>query len=196
MAAFSGIGNVLMLTGSLYMMEVYDRVLPSRSIPTLIGLSVLALLLFGFQGAFDGLRSRLLVRIASVLDGDVAERVFAAMLRLKRQAGTRSDSMLALRDLDTARGFIAGPGPSALFDLPWMPLYLLVCFAFHVWLGVTALVGALVLVALTVLTDRLSRGLVTAVTVATAARARLADAANRNAEVLGAMAMETPVRRR
>ena len=155
-AAFSGIGNVLMLTGSLYMMEVYDRVLPSRSIPTLIGLSVLALLLFGFQGAFDGLRSRLLVRIAAVLDGDVAERVFAAMLRLKRQAGTRSDGMLALRDLDTARGFIAGPGPSALFDLPWMPLYLLVWFAFHVWLGVTALVGALVLVVggLLVLTSR------------------------------------------
>lgn len=103
---------------------------------------------------------------------------------------------MAVRDLDTARGFIAGPGPTALFDLPWLPLYLAVCFAFHVWIGVTALVGALILVALTVLTDFMSRAPVTAATLATAARARLADAANRNAEVLGAMAMEAPIRQR
>lgn len=89
-AAFSCIGNVLMLTGSLYMMEVYDRVLPSRSVPTLVGLSVLLVLLLGFQGGFDAIRARLLVRIAAVLDGDVAERVFTAMLRLKRQGGGRA----------------------------------------------------------------------------------------------------------
>jgi len=196
MASFSCVGNVLMLTGSLYMMEVYDRVLPSRSIPTLIGLSLLAAMLFGFQGAFDALRSRLLVRVAAVLDGAVAEQTFEAMLQVKRQAGGHSDGSLALRDLDVARSFISGPGPSALFDLPWLPLYLFVCFAFHVWIGVTALVGALVLVTLTVLTEWLSRRPVTEATVAAVARARLTDAAHRNAEVLGAMAMEVPVRRR
>jgi PrtD family type I secretion system ABC transporter len=194
-AAFSCIGNVLMLTGSLYMMEVYDRVLPSRSIPTLIGLSVLALLLFGFQGVFDAMRARLLVRIAAVLDGEVAERVFSAMLRMKRQSGARSDGMLAVRDLDAARGFISGPGPGALFDLPWMPLYLAVCFAFHFWLGMTAVAGACILLVITIATDRLSRAPVTAATQASAARARVAEAAHRNAEVLGAMAMEGPVRR-
>jgi ABC-type protease/lipase transport system fused ATPase/permease subunit len=143
---FSGVINVLMLTGSFYMLEVYDRVLPSRSLPTLAGLTIVAGGLFAFLGLLDLIRGRVLARIAASIDHDLTGRVYDSFIRLPLKLGNRDDGIQPLRDLDRVREFLSGLGPVALFDLPWIPIYLLVCFAFHVWIGIAALAGAIVLI--------------------------------------------------
>ena len=118
--AFLGIGlmtamiNVLYLTGSFFMLEIYDRVIPSRSIPTLIGLCVLALALYAFQGALDLIRGRVLVRIGAALDHALSGRVFGLVVRLPLHARNQGDGQQPLRDLDQIRGFLAGAGPGRL----------------------------------------------------------------------------------
>jgi PrtD family type I secretion system ABC transporter len=185
--AFSGLINLLMLTSSLFMLEVYDRVLPSRSVPTLVGLSILAAILFSFQALLEITRGRLLVRTGSQLDGRLSPRVYDAVVRMRSKPG--SDGQQPVRDLDTIRSFLSSAGPNALFDLPWVPLYLAICFAFHPLIGVTALGGAIVLMSLTVLTEFLSRRPVKAATAHAAGRNRFAEASRRNAEVIMAMGM-------
>src|SRR5438132_1302637 len=161
--AFLGVGlmscmiNLLYLTGSIFMLEVYDRVLPSRSIPTLVGLIVLASFLYMAQGVLDMIRSRILGRIGTALDEGLNRRVFDTIVRLPLVVGGRNEGLQPLRDLDNVRAFLGGMGPSAFFDLPWLPLYLAICFAFHVMIGVTALVGAVILVTLTLITEPLTR---------------------------------------
>jgi ATP-binding cassette subfamily C protein len=162
-SAFIGVGamsciiNLLYLTGSIFMLEVYDRVLPSRSVPTLIGLIILATGLYLAQGVLDLIRSRILGRIGTALDESLNARVFDTIVRLPLIVGGRNEGLQPLRDLDNVRSFLGSQGPSAFFDLPWLPLYLVICFAFHVMIGVTALVGAIILVTLTVLTEYLTR---------------------------------------
>lgn len=194
-AAFIGVGlmscviNLLYLTGSFFMLEVYDRVLPSRSVPTLVGLIVLAGGLYVVQGMLDVLRSRILVRIGRTLDDALSGRVFQLMVRLPLIAGSRGETSQPVRDLDNVRSFLSGAGPSAFFDLPWLPLYLAICFAFHTMLGLTALVGAIILVLLTVLTGVLTREPAQQTSGLSAERGNLGEASRRNAEVLAAMGM-------
>jgi len=170
--------NVLYLTGSLFMLEVYDRVLPSRSVPTLVGLAVLAGGLYVAQGGLDLLRGRILGRIGTALDESLNRRVFETMVRLPLIVGSRNEGLQPLRDLDNVRSFLGGLGPGAFFDLPWLPFYLAICFTFHVMIGLTAMVGAVILVSLTLVTEFMSR-----------APAREATGSRRNAEVLVAMGM-------
>jgi ABC-type protease/lipase transport system fused ATPase/permease subunit len=113
---FSGLINLLMLTGSLFMLEVYDRVLPSRSVPTLIGLSALAAVLFTFQALLEITRGRLLVRIGNQLDCKLGARVYDLVVGLPLRARPGSDGLQPVRDLDTVRSFLSGLGPTALFD--------------------------------------------------------------------------------
>jgi PrtD family type I secretion system ABC transporter len=181
--------NLLYLTGSIFMLEVYDRVLPSRSVPTLIGLIFIATLLYAAQGALDLVRGRILGRIGTALDEALNARVFDIVVRLPLTVGTRSEGLQPLRDLDNVRSFLGGMGPSAFFDLPWLPFYLAICFAFHVMLGLTALVGAIILVGLTVLTEYLSRQPARDAMGLAARRNDLAAASRRNAEVMVAMGM-------
>ena len=157
-ACFSGVINVLMLSGSLFMLQVYDRVLPSRSVPTLVALMLLVALLYAVQGLLDMVRARVLARIGAGLDEFLSHRVFDSVVRLPLRARDRGEGLQPLRDLDQVSGFLAGGGPSALLDLPWMPLYVALCFAFHPWLGVAALTGALLLLTLTIITDKTIRG--------------------------------------
>src|SRR4051812_10773736 len=109
--AFLGIGlmtamiNVLYLTGSFFMLEIYDRVLPSRSIPTLVGLGVLALALYAFQGALDLIRGRVLVRLGAILDRDLSARVFGIVVRLPLHTRNQGDGQQPLRDLGQIRSF-------------------------------------------------------------------------------------------
>src|ERR1700738_3526902 len=135
----SGLSNVLMLTGPLYMLQVYDRVLPSRNISTLVGLSVLAFMLFGFQALTDLVRSRVMVRIGTFVDGALSELAYKADLLpvAEREAGSQPT-----RDLDQLRSFLLSGGPVALLDLPWIPLYAGLCFLFHPWIGYAVLIGA------------------------------------------------------
>ena len=125
----SGMSNILMLTGAFFMLEVYDRVLPSRSVPTLVGLVILAAGLYTAQGLLDLIRGRILVRIGGRLDEALSGRVYETIVRLPLKVGNRSDGLQPLRDLDSVRSFLSGSGPTALFDLPWLPVYLVICFA-------------------------------------------------------------------
>jgi PrtD family type I secretion system ABC transporter len=194
-SAFLGVGvmsciiNLLYLTGSMFMLEVYDRVLPSRSVPTLIGLVILAGGLYAAQGLLDLIRSRILGRVGTALDEALNARVFETVVKLPLLIGNRNEGLQPLRDLDNVRSFLGGAGPSAFFDLPWLPLYLAICFAFHVLIGVTALVGAIILVTLTLITEYLSRQPAKDVMTLASRRNDLAAASRRNAEVLVAMGM-------
>src|SRR6201989_2383940 len=194
-SAFIGVGlmsciiNLLYLTGSIFMLEVYDRVLPSRSVPTLIGLIIIATLLYLAQGVLDLIRGRILGRIGTALDEALNARVFNIVVRLPLTVGTRSEGLQPLRALDNIRSFLGGMGPSAFFDLPWLPFYLAICFAFHVMLGGTALVGALILVSLTLVTEYLSRRPAKEAMGLAARRNDLAAASRRNAEVMIAVGM-------
>src|SRR5215203_2059723 len=197
--AFLGIGlmtgmiNVLYLTGSFFMLEIYDRVLPSRSVPTLVGLAIIAFVLYAFQGVLDVLRGRVLVRIGTSLDEALSRRVFDLLVRLPLKARTAGDGLQPVRDLDQVRGFLSSLGPTALFDLPWMPLYIAICFLFHVWIGVTALLGAILLIGVTLLTEFRTREPTRNAAMTGMARNALAEASRRNAEVLQAMGMSTRI---
>lgn len=186
-ALFSGVSNILMLTGSFFMLEVYDRVLPSRSIPTLIGLCILASLLFVGQALLDLIRGRILLRVGYSIDAALTHRLFESVVQLPLRVGKRIDGLQPLRDMDIVRGFLSGIGPVTLFDLPWIPLYLGLIFAFHPLLGVVTLIGALILVALTVATEFMIRKPTVDATNHGNVRNRLAEASKRNAEVLAAM---------
>ncbi|WP_280137421.1 type I secretion system permease/ATPase [Methylobacterium sp. Leaf87] len=189
-AVMSGLVNLLYLTGSFFMLEVYDRVIPSRSVPTLVGLSVLALVLFAFQGMLEALRSRILTRIGATLDEALSGRVFDIVVRAPLKENAPGDGLLPLRDLDQLRAFLGGSGPSAFFDLPWMPIYLVICFLFHPLLGAAALAGAVVLATLGLLTDKATRAPTQTTTTHGMRRNGLAEAGRRNAEVLAALGMQ------
>jgi ATP-binding cassette subfamily C protein len=188
-AVLSGLINLLYLSGSIFMMEVYDRVLPSRSIPTLIGLSIIIVVLYLFQGLFDMLRGRIMARVGAALDEDLSQQIFQGQLSAPLKGRAEGDGQQPLRDLDQLRAFLAGGGPSALFDLPWMPLYLFICFAFHPWLGFAALGGAGLLVVITGLTEVLTKAASKAAVSAALVRNGIAEGARRNAEIVQALGM-------
>ena len=181
--------NVLYLTGSFFMLEVYDRVVPSHSVPTLIGLAALVGGLYLFQAFLDILRGRILVRIGEWLDRAFSARAYDIVARWPLRARASGDGLQPVRDLDQVRSYLSGLGPTALFDLPWIPFYLTICYLFHPLLGLTALIGSLVLVSLTLVTDRLTRAHTKETTGRVAQRNALAEASRRNAEVLQAMGM-------
>lgn len=188
-AILSGLVNLLYLSGSIFMMEVYDRVLPSRSIPTLVGLSVIIVVLYLFQGLFDMVRGRILARVGAAVDEDLSQQIFQGQLNAPLKGKVEGDGQQPLRDLDQLRAFLAGGGPTALFDLPWMPLYLFMCFAFHPWLGIIALGGAGLLVMVTLLTELMTREASKAAVNAGLVRNGISEGARRNAEVVRAMGM-------
>ena len=188
-ALFSGMSNLLMLTGALFMLEIYDRVLPSRSVPTLVALLILVAGLYAAQGVIDAIRSRILVRVGHSLDEAMSSRVYDAIVRLPLKIGGKGEGTQPIRDLDTVRGFLSGAGPVALFDLPWMPIYLAICFLFHTYIGLTALAGAIILVTLTVVTEVLTRRPTRSATQFAMARNALMEASRRNAEAITAMGM-------
>src|SRR6202048_4483097 len=193
--AFIGVGamscmiNLLYLTGSIFMLEVYDRGLPGRRVPTLVGLVILAGGLYIAQGILDLIRGRVLVRIGTSLDEALNARVFDTVVRLPLMVGARNEGLQPLRDLDNVRSFLSSMGPGAFFDLPWLPFYLAICFAFHVMIGLTALVGAIILVTLTIITEYMSRAPAREAMGLAARRNDLAATSRRNAEVLAAMGM-------
>lgn len=186
----SGAVNILYLSGSFFMLQVYDRVLPSRSLPTLVGLLVLVLALYTFQGALDAIRARILSRIGSALDQALSQRMLDLAVRGPLKGMPAGDALRPLRDLDAVRGFLGGSGPNALFDLPWIPVYLAVCTVFHPLIGLAGLAGTLVLVACTVATDRLTAPAARRAAEQGMLRLAMAETVRRNAEPLSAMGMQ------
>lgn len=192
----SGIVNLLALTAPLFMLQVYDRVLVSRSIPTLVGLSILAGGLYIFQFLLDVIRSRVLIRIGEAFDVKWSTSVHHAIVTLPLRARLPGDGLQPLRDLDNVRVFLSGQGPTAFFDLPWIPLYLGICFLFHFWLGVTALAGAIILVSITLLTNYLTKRRIQDSVKCSAVRNALIDSARRNAEAVRVLGMSSRIRDR
>lgn len=185
-----------MLSGSLYMLQVFDRVLSSRSLQTLIGLSLLLLAAYALQGFLDGLRSRLLARIGARFDEQVSPAAFAAAQTLPLLGFRAEQALQPVRDLDLVRGFLASLGPTALLDMPWLPLFLAGAFILHPWLGWLVVAGGLVIVLLTVLTEVRSREASKAQLTSAVARQAIADASRRNAEAVTAMGMAPAFQRK
>jgi ATP-binding cassette, subfamily C, type I secretion system permease/ATPase len=188
-ALFSGVVNLLMLAGPLYMLQIYDRVLSSRSVPTLIALSVFLVGAYAFQGALDLIRSRVVVRSATVLDQRLALAVHGAVIRLAVTSRHPGDGPQPVRDLDQIRAFLTGAGPIAIVDLPWVPVFLTICFLIHPWLGVASLVGAIALFTMTLLTERASRAPAKVVAQDAGRRQIMVEAQRRGGETIMAMGM-------
>lgn len=194
-AIFSGFINVLMLTGPLFMVQVYDRVLTSKSVPTLVALSIVAAGLYGFMAILDLIRARIMVRVGMLYDQELRLPVFERMMShaIARSPGVGTQP---LRDLDTARQFVSGPAPFALFDVPWVPLYILVNYLLHPWLGYISAAGALMLLILALWSEASARrGQAQSATAALAAHG-LAEEAASSADVLKSMGMTDKVKDR
>lgn len=187
LVAISCVINVLALTGSLYMMQVYDRALTSGSVQTLVALSVIALVLFLFQGGFDAIRSRVLLRIGARFDRDIAPVAHRVTIDMPRFGFSTTEALERGRDVDTVRSFLASQGPGALFDLPWLPIYLGFIYLLHPWLGALTLGGAVVLTLLTLAAEIVARRVAGEARQTALGRSAIADSNARNAEVLKAM---------
>lgn len=190
MAGVSMVINVLYLTGSFFMLEVYDRVVPSRSVPTLIGLCILALTLYVFQGALEMVRARVMGRLGLVIDQRLSRAVYHLAIEAPLRPGSAQEGAGPLRDLDQIRAFLASGGPSALFDLPWLPVYVALCFLFHPLIGAAAVGAAVVLVSLTVATEIATRHATRRSAAYGLQRVGLIEAGRRNAEAVAAMGMQ------
>ncbi|MEL6573545.1 MAG: type I secretion system permease/ATPase [Pseudomonadota bacterium] len=143
---FSFFVNMLMLTGPLYMLNVYDRVLGSRSLETLIALSVLVAFLYGMMGILDYVRGRVMGRVGARFQASMDRRVFAAVLKAMTLNRAQKEAQTGLRDLEGVQRLITSPALMALFDVPFAPLFFLGIFIFHPLMGILALVGAAILI--------------------------------------------------
>lgn len=192
---FSMFINLLGLVPSIYMLQVYDRVLQSRNVTTLVMLTVIMLGFYVMLGMLELARSKLLIRVGGQLDMKLNDRVFAASFErnLKRAGGNAGQ---ALGDLTNVRQFLTGNGLFAFFDAPWAPIYLVVIFLFSPWLGIFAVVAALVLFSLAWATELSTRKPLAEATQVAIGANNYATNNLRNAEVIEAMGMLDNLRRR
>lgn len=184
--------NLLLLVPPLYMLQVFDRVITSRSEETLLALSVAAVLGLGLMACLDVLRSRLLAAAGIALDRMLGPRVLDGLLSRVKSAGF----VHGLRDVNTLRGFFTGNGVLAIFDTPWLPLFLLIIFLFHPLLGAIALAGGVAMWLLAFLNERFARLPLERVQAEGRRASRFIDASMRNAEVMSALGMLPAVTRR
>jgi PrtD family type I secretion system ABC transporter len=190
-AILSSVSGVLILTGPLFMMQVYDRVLASRSIPTLLALSALALGLYMFLGVLELIRARILARIGQRVEETLSNSSFVAVLSLPRRNSTNIATVQPVLDLEKIRQIMAGPGLVALCDLPWLPLYIGILFLLHPYFGWLAVAGTLILIAMTLMSEAGLRTPTHRTVQLQAARSDFLEAGRRNAEALHAMGMRS-----
>lgn len=192
---FTAVINILMLVPSMYMMEVYDRVLASHNQYTLIMLTVMAAGLYGLTSVIEYFRSMVVLRIGAKIDAELNKRVYTASFE---QNLTRDgmNAGQALTDLNTIRQFVTGAGVFAFFDAPWFPIYLAIIFMFNPWLGVFALVSTVLLVSLAWLNELVSNKALAESNTAAVKSSNLAGNTLRNAEVIDAMGMLPNMRTR
>lgn len=189
--------NILLLGGSIYMMLIYDSVLPSRSLPTLFSLLFLILVIYSFQAIFEILRSRVLSDVSAGLAHRISPRVERAMSFMAlRGAAAGGDGLAPMRDLDAIRLFLSGQGPAAFMDLPWVLFFIAVLTLLHPWLGLTTLGGTLVLLALTAVSARRSKEPHETVMGLAGRRSALANETQRHVEMIRALGMEENLGRR
>lgn len=191
---FSGVVNLLQLTVSIYMMQVFDRVLATRSVDTLLFLTLIALGAILLLAVLEAVRSQVMQRIASWVEARVAPEGFERAL--EAQLRGRPYRMEALRDLASYRSWVSSPGALAVYDVPWVPIYLAAIFLLHPVMGMIALAGAGLLFGLTLLNEFSTSSLLRQANTAAQTTQRRADAIARNAEVIDSMGMTGAVMRR
>ncbi len=193
---FSLFINLLMLVPVVYMLQLYDRVIPSGSMSTLIMLTLIAMLMFLTMGGLEWVRSQILVKVSARIETLLNERLYDISFKQSLYTGGQKASSQPLDDLTSLRQFMTGNGLFAFFDAPWIPIYIAVMFMFHVWIGVMAVITACVLIVVAIANERFTRGALTdANSIAMANRARL----NKNlvnAEVIESMGMLRDMRQR
>ena len=189
---FSMFINILMLVPPLYMLQLYDRVLGSRSQDTLIMLTLIVVVLFITMGLLEVVRSRVLVRVGNKLDSMLSQRIFDNLFELERKAPGRSSSM-PLNDLTQVRQFMTGNGLFAFFDAPWMPIYIIVLFIFHPAFGFFAIFAAIVLVGITIANEYSTKDKLAEANNLSRASTIYVDSNIRNAEVVNAMGMRNNI---
>ena len=193
--AFSAAANVLMLLPSIYMLQVYDRVLASMNVSTLVMLTLIVLVLFVLLGILEAVRAKTLIRMGNQLDEKLNNRVFRATFESYLRTG-QGNAQQALSDFTNIRQFTTGQGIIAFFDAPWTPIYLVILFLFHWQIGALALGGAILLVCLTAVNEfATQKPLSAANSVAVKANAQAASNL-RNAEVIESMGMLERIRDR
>lgn len=188
-AAFSFAINILCLTGSFYTLQIYDRVIPSRSTPTLIALTILAIALYAAYAALDFLRGRILSRAGLMITAALEHQTIAAQSALALSDSTRPRASEPLSDLDRIRAFLSGSGPTAMLDLPWVPVYLAAIYILHPVLGLTVTAAALGLLLLAVLSEASTRVRRERAAAGARERTALADTLRHNAVAAYAMGL-------
>jgi PrtD family type I secretion system ABC transporter len=194
-ALFSCLVNILMLTGPLFMLQVYDRVLTSGSVPTLVALTGIVIALYAYYGFLEYLRARILVRIGRRVEEKLRDRVFDSMAEhaLRRTQGIGGQP---INDLATIRQFLSGQGPFAFLDMPWVPIYLLVIFLMHWVLGVAAVIAAIVIFILAVWSEKATRGPLAEANAAMVKSSIMTDESRRNSEALHSLGMRGAIRKK
>ena len=190
---FSAVINLLMLAPALYMLQVYDRVLASGNEMTLLMLTLMILGLFGLMGALEWVRSQVVIRLGTQMDMRLNQRVYDAAFEAQLSTGSPAAGQ-ALNDLTSLRQFATGNALFAFFDAPWFPVYLWVIFMFSPWLGLLALGGAVLLMLLAWLNQRVSQGPLKAASELSVEATQQASAHLRNAEAIEAMGMLATLR--
>ena len=186
---FSGVMNILTLTGPLFMLQVYNRVIPARSTVTLLGLAAITIVLYLALGFFDHMRQRILVRVAHYVDEVIHPKVFKAVVTLPLRNALPGDGLQPLRDLDQIRSFISSGGPAAFADLPFLPFQILICFLIDPLIGWAAVAGAVIIFLLTAATEVSVRSLTQKTSERASQRLGVIEAGRRNAEALRALGM-------
>ena len=194
-ALFSCLVNILMLTGPLFMLQVYDRVLTSGSVPTLVALISIVVALYAYYGFLEYLRARILVRIGRRVEERLRERVFDSMAEhaLRRTQGIGGQP---INDLATIRQFLSGQGPFAFLDMPWVPVYLLVIFLMHWVLGVASVIAACMIFVLAMWSEKATRGPLAEANSAMVKSSIMTDESRRNSEALHSLGMRGAIRKK
>jgi PrtD family type I secretion system ABC transporter len=191
---FSCIVNILMLTGSIFMLQVYDRVLGSGSVPTLLALTAIVLVLYGYYGILEYIRGKVMVRVGRRFEESLRNRVFDAMSLLTlRRANVGSQPV---SDLATVRGYLSSQGPLAFLDMPWVPVYIGIVFMLHFWLGIAGLSAAILIFILALSTEGATRGPLGKASAAQAKASIMTDEARRSSEAMFALGMRDVMRGR
>jgi PrtD family type I secretion system ABC transporter len=191
MILLSGVVNVVMLTSPLFMMQVYDRVLASRSLPTLVSLCLIAVLAYAAIWLLDLLRGRIVALFAERIADEILPAAKRAAVELQvRQRRSLGDSELLFRDIETVRSFGQTPAPLAFLDLPWLPIYMAVAFMLHPLIGWSVVAGIAILAVITWLGEQLSNAPAAASVQAHLGRQNVLQGIQSNAEAIRAMGME------
>jgi ATP-binding cassette subfamily C protein EexD len=192
---FSLFINILMLVPSIYMLQLYDRVMTSRSEDTLIMLTLIVVVLFITMALLEIVRSKILVKIGNKLDSILSQRVFDTLFELANKHPGKASSM-PLNDLTQVRQFLTGNGVFAFFDTPWIPIYIFLMYMFHPYLALFAILAAIVLVSLTIVNEYSTKAKLAEANALNRASTIFVDANLRNAEVINAMGMRSNVRKK